>query len=404
MANQPLAIDFYSRYFAKFFDEKQYIKEHVAGQAFFGRPETNSYTIFAPSSEAIDIDIMRGDEKIAPLIPRGSVGRFVGPGHLDVQVGQTSTFSRVFPLIEIQENIGAGQLNKRLPGEGIYEALDKTARLRELARRGYMEMDRKIIRLQEVLAWQSLLLGVQSIVSASDTTNQIYDWRRNASNTPSLTHGWGNAAGVPLTDIDALYDQTMFAGKLLPDFMVWGKLAMRYFMANQQVSTNYANKLYFNMLDMSGKHDPGPQFARFVAAGLIPMGTMRTPSGYELEIFTYPYVYNSGGAATKYFDDTKVLMGSTSARADRFFGPAEKIDMDSIQIQQLMERFGFNALSPPLPEGIIDPGNTILPQQFYVDSFLADQNKNVTLRVQAAPIFAPTMTDAWGVMQPGVTS
>jgi len=62
--------------------------------------------------------------------------------------------------------------------------------LRELSRRGYMENVRRILRTNEVLTWQSLLLGVQSAGLLTDTTVNIYDFRRNSANTPSLSHGW----------------------------------------------------------------------------------------------------------------------------------------------------------------------------------------------------------------------
>jgi len=51
-----------------------------------------------------------------------------------------------------------------------------------------------------------------------------------------------------MTDIDALCDTILFNGKLMPDFAVFGGTSMRYLLANAQVSTNYGNKLYFDLL------------------------------------------------------------------------------------------------------------------------------------------------------------
>ena len=404
----PLGADFFSRYFANLFDEKLFLRLPTLAQSFFGRPETQSYTIFSEASEDIDIDIVRGYEKLAVPIQRGMAGRVFGSTKFDVQVGQATTTSRVFPLIEQQTNIGAGQLNKRIPGEGPYEALDKSARLRELARRGYMDILRMIIRLQEVMAFQSLTLGVQSVLNMSDTTTNIYDWRRNSGNNPSLSHGWGNAAGTPMTDIDAQADQQLFTGKLIPNGLLLGGTAMRMFQANTQVSTNFANKLYFELLRFGPKIDVGPEFQHMIDAGAIPYGILRTPKGYDLTVFTYPRVYDSGTGTTrtsqKYFPDTGALMFSTEARFDRYFGPAEKIDMTSVQIQQVMERFGFNPMVPPLPQNIEQANNSIIPQQFHVDSYENIEDKTVALRVQAAPMFPTTQTDALGYFVPGVSS
>jgi len=401
----PVVVDFFSRYFAGFYDEKNFITTPTAGQAFFGRPENGAYTIFSPNSTDVDLDIVRGNLKTAKMIFRGMAGRVTGTTHADLQVGAGTTFSRKFPLIEEQTNIGAAQLNSRLPGEGPYEGIDKATRLRELARRGYLENVRRVIRTNEVLTWQSLLLGVQSAGSLTDTSVNIYDFRRNSANTPSLTHGWGNAAGVPMTDIDSLCDTILFNGKLMPDFAIFGGTAMRYFMANQQVSTNFGNKLYFDLMQFGMDFVAEPKFARLVAAGLIPYGRLRTPKGFSLTIFTYPHFYAlDAGTATKFFDDTKVLIGASNARADRYFGPGERIDPTSQDMQRMMERFGFNPIMPPMPQNIMGADQTVLPQSFYVDSYEGDQGKSITIRTQSAPIFVTTQTDCFGAMAAGVTS
>ena len=245
----PITFDVFSRILAGGFDEKNYIRMRTAGQRFFGRPETGAFTVFSPSANAIDIEILRANQRLAALVPRGAVGRFVGTTHADLQQQQGTMFSRQYPLIEEESNLDANQLLQRVVAyEGPYENLSEEDRTRILGRRAYLELTRRMIRLQEFLAWQSLTLGVQSASNITDVTVNIYDWRRNGSNTVTPAHGWGNAAGVPLTDIDSMCDQLLFAGQLVPDFMIWGGLTMRYFLANAQVSSNYANKLYFNLL------------------------------------------------------------------------------------------------------------------------------------------------------------
>ena len=83
----PVVVDFFSRYFATYFDEKNFVTTPTAGQAFFGRPENGAYTIFSPNSTDIDVDIVRGNLKTAKMIQRGMAGRVTGTTHADVQVG-----------------------------------------------------------------------------------------------------------------------------------------------------------------------------------------------------------------------------------------------------------------------------------------------------------------------------
>jgi len=406
----PGVFDVFARVLAGGFRESNYVRLYTAGQAMFGRPGTGSFTVFSPNANALDIEIVRANQKLAALKPRGMVGRFVGPGNHDVQVNQGTMFSRAYPLIEEEFNLGADQLNFRVIGsEGPYDNLTEADRLRILARYGYMELVRRMVRLQEVLAWQSLLLGVQSYQSTADTTVNIYDWRRNSANTVTPSHGWGNPLGVPLTDLDSICDQLLFAGKVMPNFAVFGGTVMNYFLANPQITTVYANKLYFQLLRFGLDQKPDPQYDYLVEAGLKPWGVMMTPKGYELVIFTYPYMYDSAtldGTQTKakFFDDTKVLVGSTESRNDRYFGPPERLPLTAIEASEMMERFAFNPATPILPPNIEGDSQTVLPQMFYTDAYSSNDRKHLTMRMQGAPVFPTTQTDAWATLVVGTTS
>jgi hypothetical protein len=402
----PVTFDIFSRILAGGFDEHAFVQLPTAGQRFFGRPETGAFTVFSPNANALDIEIIRANQRPAALVPRGGVGRFIGTTHVDGQMNQGTMFSRAYPLIEEEVNLGADQLNYRVVGsEGPYEGLGDADRLRILGRRSYLEMIRRIVRLQEYLAWQSLTLGKQSANAYGTPTASDYDWRRNSSNTVTPSHGWGNALGVPLTDLDAICDQLLFAGQLMPNFAIFGGTTMSYFLANAQVASNYANKLYFELLRFGLDERPGDGFQQFIDAGLVPYGRLKTPKGYELTIFTYPRVYAlpSSGAMTKYFGDTLCLVGSTQARCDRYFGPNELLPMSQVEAAEIMERFGFNPATPILPMNI-NGANTVLPQMFYADAYKSNDRKHITMRMQGAPVFPTTMTDAFATLTVGTTS
>lgn len=400
----PITFDIFSRILAGGFDEKAYVRLPTAGQRFFGRPETGSFTVFSPNANALDIEIVRANQRLAALVPRGGVGRFIGTTHADGQVNQGTMFSRQYPLIEEEVNLGADQLNYRVIGaEGPYEALGEADRLRILGRRAYLELTRRIVRLQEYLAWQSLTLGKQSANAVGTPGTSDYDWRRNTSNTVTPTNGWGHASGVPLTDLDSICDQLLFVGQLMPNFAIFGGATMKYFLANTQVSTNYANKLYFELLRFGLDERPGDNFQQFIDAGLVPYGRLKTPKGYELTVFTYPRVYTAAaGTVAKYFGDTLCLVGSTEARCDRYFGPSEVLPMSQVEASEIMERFGFNPATPMLPPNI-EGGATVLPQMFYADAYKSNDRKHITLRVQGAPVYPTTQTDAFATLTVGTT-
>ena len=62
----------------------------------------------------------------------------------------------------------------------------------------------------------------------------------------------------------------------------------------------------------------------------------------------------------------------------------------------MREFFGIDPSIPPMPTNI--KGNAVQNAMFMVDAYGVDDGKRATIRTQAAPIFATTMTDAFVVL------
>lgn len=390
----PIVFDAFSRQLAAGFVESNYIRMRTGFLRFFGRP--GSFTTYSPDANTLDIDIVRGSQKLAALVPRGQLGRFLGTTHATGQVNRGTTFSRKYPLIEEEVALGADQLLSRVIGqEGPYERASRSDRLRMLARHGYIELTQRIVCLMEYLAAQSVILGKQSAQRVGTPGTDDYDWKRASGNTITATNGWANASGVPLTDIDAAIQQLIYTGKAMPNMLILGRAALMGLIANAQITTNYGNKFYFDLLRFTMDFRPDPEFAPFVASGFIPFGKLRTPRGYDLTIFTYPWLYDSAGTATLYLNDNYAVFASTEARADRYFGPPERLPMTGMDQAEMMDLFGFNANAAPMPMGVLG-GELLAPGMFYPDAYVAGDRKSVTLRIQGAPVFPTVQTDAFG--------
>jgi hypothetical protein len=399
----PIVLDFVSRQMANLFDEKNIIDLPTAGQALFGDPRDGSMTVFSPSSLDVDIEIIRGNERLAALVPRGGVGRFLGTlaatqPHQDIQVGIESYFTRTFPLAEEEVNITAHQILFRVPGEGPFEGRARTERFRTLATKGYHEAMRRLIRLDEYLAWQSLLTGKQPSILGN--TADVYDFRRNTNLIVTPTYTWSNASGVPLTDIDAMCDKIRAYGKMEADTIILGGSTFQALtQAVQLITSQYGNKLYYNLVELDKNYNADGKYNRLIAGGMKARGTLQTPKGYNLTIFTYIQGYtNTSGTFTKYMTDNSALITAMNARSDRYFGPPERLPMTNHDLQLFMERMGFNPTLPQLPMNVMAGDGVILPETFFVDMYDAGDLKKTTLRAQHAPIFATTMTDCYGVL------
>ena len=96
----PATQDLFTRFMVEAFDDREIIAAPTAWQAFFGSPLSMGKTIFSPDKSDVDIDIIRGNEKTAALIPRGTISRPLGSTQADMQGGKMTAFSRKYPLSE----------------------------------------------------------------------------------------------------------------------------------------------------------------------------------------------------------------------------------------------------------------------------------------------------------------
>ena len=393
----PVPMDPFSRYAADMFDEREVISVPTGFQAFFGNPASGAYTHYSPDANAVDIDIIRGNKKTAALIPRGIVARPLGSNQKNLNDGKWTAFARKYPLAEEEGDISGDELLYRMPGENAYGSRTRLDRMRAKARSLHMESVRRIVRLNEILASLSILTGAQPAILGTTNPDMQYDFRRNPAHMVSVSTAW-NSGGDPLADVDGVCDKIEANGNASPDFMGLGGEVMDAFIRNTTVQA-VADNRRFELIEVSTKNPVPPRYDRFVSAGWVARGRLRTPKGYNLWMFTYERTYTSNaGVPTKLMPEDQAFVCSSGARCDRYFGPPENLPMLPQRVQLYQEMFGFNPNLPPMPVNIQDPGNIVLPSMFYCDAYVSPDWKRVTIRTQSAPIFATTQTDAFATL------
>ena len=396
----PLSTDLYSRVMANSFDELDYVGAPVGFQAFFGRRETGAATVYSPDAGEVDIDIIRGNgEPLAPLIPRGMYARPVGDLQKNLQTQKFTNFNRVYPLIEEESDLGAGQLINRTVGEPAFSQSQRIDRLRRLALRQHKDQVRRTIRTFEYLAAQSIMTGkMDGIIGTADTSLQ-YDFRRTAAHTVTLGVQWTNASAVIMADLDAAWKMIREDAYVSADGLVLGTDAMNAFIHDSEIQLLSDNRRY-ELVRVSSNHPVPSRFSHLIKAGFTPRGSVTTPEGHEFWMFTYDDIYtNASAVTTNYMPAVKVLMFWSGARCDRFFGPPELLPMVPSRRQLYMELFGFSMDSPPMPPNIRGDAGLLTPGMFYFDAYAPPTWKTVTARMQAAPIFATTQTDAFVTLE-----
>jgi len=400
----PLAADPYSRFMAQAFDERDFIGTPTGFLSWFGRPGYG-VTKFSPVASVVDIDIIRGNERTAALIPRGMISKPLGPTQLNTAATRYTSFARRFPLSLEEGTISADQLEFRAAGENAYLTPDHLTRLRGLALEQHQEQVRRTIRMMERLAAQSLLTGQMDAILGTTNTDNIYDFLRLATHTFAAAGSggsWAAPASDVIGDIEIGCGLVRQDAHVNPDFMLLGQTAMNGLLANTallatagNIRFNFSNLGSVTSGNLAVPNTVPSKFQPMIDGGMIFRGTLETPSGFVLSVFTYLDTYdNAGGVATPYMPLVGCLIGSTDARCDRYFGPPERMPLSPTEKAEMLYFTGINPDAGMMPPNIKAGSGVISPDMFYFD-FYKGGRKEFIVETQSAPIFVPTMTDAW---------
>ena len=396
----PLVTDPYSRTMVGMYNEQEIIENATGFLAWFSGGAGK--TLFADSASIVEIDIKRGNKKLAALIPRGNISRSLGPNQKNTSAEKFTTFSRRFPLSEEEGTISADQLEFRKSGENPYEAASRIARMRALGSEHHMEHINRHVRLFEFLASESVLNGTMPSIIGTADTNLIYDFKRKSTHTVTVGTAWDNS-GDPLGDIDGGCDLIRIDAFLTPDMILFGTESFDAFIKDSTTQT-FADNRRFELIEVSTNNPVPAIYDKWVASGYTPRGRLRTPAGYNLWMFTYLSHYEDSAAANQeYMPVNKALIGSSRARCDRYFGPPEVLPMIPERESFYRSLFGFSPDSLPSAPSIKNQSAIINPAMFYNDAYADSNWKTVTLRTQAAPIYAPISTDAFVLLEGLIT-
>jgi len=391
----PIAVDQFSRFMVDMFDEREVIGVPTVWQSFFGRPEHASRTVFSPDANDVDIDIIRGNERLAALIHRGTDSTHLGQTQPKTNTQNYSSFSRKFPLAEEESTISAHKLLSRLAGENPYGGKTRLDRNRALALEYHLEHIRRYVRLFEVLSGNSLLSGQMPGILGTANSDLIYDFRRNPAHFVVPAVGWDQANADILNDIDEGCQQIRISGHVKPNVLFLGSQAMDAVIKNLTVQA-LADNRRFELIEISTNNPVPPMISTLVNSGAIARGRLRTPRGYEVWLFTYVDVYTDrNGDAQPYLPEDMAFLAYYGARCDRYYGPPERLPVTPSDAAWYQSMFGFNMMTPPMPANVANMGAIISPAMFYSDAYESPEKKKVVIRTQSAPIYATTQTDAF---------
>jgi hypothetical protein len=391
----PVATDLYSRIMARSYTEQ--IPINTGFMAFFGRTETGSETHYSPNSNLIEIDIQRGTKGLAATVNRGTYGISIGDAQKALLVDRFSNFQRTYPLIEEKANIASNQLLSRVMGESPNQGMTQKQRLQKLALKANQICLANVYRTHEYLASQSIMTGKMPAITGTSDTSLIYDFKRTTAHQKTLTTKWTDVAADAAGDLDVVCEFIRIDGNMPADFCGMGDTALLWFKKNTAILAQSDNRTFFKYIELTDRMPA--KYQRFVDAGWIPQFIYRTPKGHVLYVFSYQAHYvDSSSTVQPYLDKEQVLVASTQARCDRYFGPPERLPLSTYDRQLYMDYFGYDVSGPPQPPKIEQSGAIIDKASCYFDAFRDTYASALTARVQSAPVYATTATDGFAVI------
>jgi hypothetical protein len=405
----PTVPDLYSRVVVETFDDRNAAPIDTGFLAFFSRGTgVDKYTL---DPNAVEINIIRGYEQLAKMVQRGMQSRPLGSVTKPTKDIAFTTIDRTFPLIKELADMDLSQLDKRFPNDPVYTSGNanlRQRRLTELATTYHGEHVKRSIRTMEYLAAQSILTGTMPSLLDTVDTDLIYDFNRSSNMFITAAALWTLTSTNPLIDLDAMWDAIRRNGKAKMDMVLCGQTSAQAFIDNTIIKELAENRRYEmakvgNMsgnVKMVGDDVNVPQkFAPFIDAGFTCFARIWTPKQREMFLFTYEGIYQDDALAWQNYMPVDLVLGAASdARCDRYFGPDDTMPNNRMREAFYREVFGISKNQIVTRPQNLKGNNTVRPEWFWFDAYSDPTWTAYTCRTQIAPIFAPTQTDAFAVL------
>jgi hypothetical protein len=400
-----VATNEYTRFMVQKFDERKKVIAPTAFQgSFFGVPETGAQVVHSDNAKSIEIDQVRADgRRLARLVNRGASSD--DTSRVDtLTAGRFTNIPRAWPLIESYGAINSTELLDRMAGENPFTPAQRQAKLTAKALEINMLMADRQIRLWEYLARESVLTGSHPAILGTTNTDFIYDFYRKATHTFAVAAKWDVVGTDIIGDFDTAidliqqdsYNNVNNVGALV------GAAGFEGIRKNTQAKAE-ADIRRFHSVELHGPTTVPTQFNRYIDNGFALAGWIKTYKNRTVWLFTYDVTYTDDfttpgtDTETDWMPTDKCLVFSPAARCDKYFGPPDRMPVGSVEQAWYMDMFGFNMSVPPTLPNIQNPG-VVDPRGMHFDAYEGPDKKAVTLRMQSAPIFPTTETDAFVTM------
>lgn len=262
------------------------------------------------STERVDIDIVKGNRKMAAFVHPMVGGEIV-------QNEGYETKSYAPPLINPATVTTADMFLQRLPGEDIYSGRTPADRAAEKLAEDYKKLNDMTTRREEWMAAQVLTTGQLKVKGKG--VDEVIDFGFTNKINLEGTKQWGKSATDTLGNLREWKQQVSRNGFANADMVIMGKKASDTFMADSKV------------LDLMDKRrfDIGAMAPKELEGGLTYYGHLNLPG---VDIYGYDEVYldEETGETKPLIPDNVVMMIPSNANFMRAYGLCAYLDDDKV--------------------------------------------------------------------------
>lgn len=267
-------------------------------------------TIETFDTEHVDIDIVKGDERLAPFVSPRVEGKLMSEQGF-------STRSYKPGYVKPKYITSAADLVKdRTAGENIY-AGDAPSRAATRLAKNLADGENQIARREEWMAAQGLLTGTVDVVGEGVNYQIDFGMDPNHKVTLSGTDLWSDATNSdPLGDLSDWSTLIADDGNANANILIGGKDAIQALFKN----TSVQKALDTRRINM-GEIKPSS-----LAPGVSYYGTL-IANGVNVDVYQYIGNYkDDNGDRQRFIPDNKVVLTSTEADFRRNFGAIADLD------------------------------------------------------------------------------
>ncbi len=280
----------------------------------FGRVETSD-------TEYIDIDIVKGNRKMAP---------FVSPRVEGVVIEDRGFTTNSYKPAYIKQKFvttAADVAESRVAGESLYGDNGAVNRSAEILAEELLEHEERVARREEWMAAQLLTTGKVDVVG--EGINQVVDFGLDASHNITLsgTDLWSDAGSDPLGDLATWQKLILKDSGMNPDILIGDTDAISALVNHADVK----DTLDTRRVDM-GMINP-----RELAPGVVYWGNIIS-NGVNLDVYSYTEWYTDDSDVDQpIIPAGQVIMTSTRADFRRHYGAIKDLKAGLVAIPRFVK-------------------------------------------------------------------